>query len=89
MSEESIAGMIERTPVPKARLDIQGRITVPKTVRQRLGLRPGDQILFVEDHGTFRLEKLVAVSPFAQYRGFLTHLAGQDPDQLVKEMRGG
>lgn len=80
--------MTERMPVLQARLDNKGRITIPKTVRQRIGLRPGDEVVFVEDHGTFQLEKLMPVSPFAPYRGFLTDLAGQDPDQLVEEMRG-
>jgi len=35
-----------------------------------------------------RLEKRPGGSPFAKYRGYLEHLAGQDPDQLVEQMHG-
>ena len=33
----------------KAPLTSKGQITIPKDVRARLGLRPGDEIEFVED----------------------------------------
>ncbi len=72
----------------KARLTGKGQITIPKEVRDRLGLRPGDEIEFVEDKVGIRLQKRVPVSPFTKYRGYLKELAGSDPDQLVDEMRG-
>ncbi|MPZ15386.1 MAG: AbrB/MazE/SpoVT family DNA-binding domain-containing protein [Chloroflexi bacterium] len=72
----------------KTRITSKGQVTVPKHVRQRLGLQPGDEIEFVESDGAFRLEKRVPASPFERYRGFLTHLAGQDPDGILAEMRG-
>lgn len=74
--------------MPKAKLTTKGQITIPKTVRDRLGLRAGDEIEFVEDHGSFHLQKRVRSSPFVNYRGFLVHLAGREPDALVEEMRG-
>jgi AbrB family looped-hinge helix DNA binding protein len=66
----------------------KGQITIPKPVRDRLGIGPGDQIDFVEDERGFRLMKRVADSPFKKYRGYLKHLAGKNPDELVAEMRG-
>ena len=71
-----------------ARLTRKGQVTIPKEVRDRLGLRPGDEIAFIEDEESVRLEKRLGSSPFARYRGYLKHLAGQDPDQLVEQMRG-
>ncbi len=71
-----------------ARLTRKGQVTIPKEVRDRLGLRPGDEVAFVEDQESVRLEKRPGASPFAKYRGYLKHLAGQDPDQLVEQMRG-
>ena len=40
----------------EARMTSKGQITVPKAVRVRLNLKPGDRVLFVvEDDGTARL----------------------------------
>jgi antitoxin PrlF len=75
-------------PMATARLTGKGQVTIPKEVRDRLGLRPGDEIVFVEDHESVRLEKRLRLSPFAKYRGYLKDLAGQDPDRLVERMRG-
>ena len=70
------------------KLTSKGQVTIPKAVREHLGLRPGDEIEFVEQDGSFRVEKRVPVSPFEKYRGYLKHLTGRDPDELVEQMRG-
>ncbi|MDP9483170.1 MAG: AbrB/MazE/SpoVT family DNA-binding domain-containing protein, partial [Chloroflexota bacterium] len=36
---------------PRARITSQGQITVPKAVRDRLGLKPGDDVEFVDRDG--------------------------------------
>jgi antitoxin PrlF len=70
------------------RVTTKGQITIPKDVRERLGLRPGDEIEFVEDQSGFRVQKLLMDSPFKKYRGYLKDLAGRDPDEMVEQMRG-
>lgn len=75
--------------MPKAKMTTKGQITIPKEVRHRLGLRPGDELEFVVDDRRITLKKRLRGSPFAPYRGYLEGLAGHDPDELVKEMRGG
>lgn len=65
----------------------KGQVTIPKRVRERLGVRPGDAIDFVEDNGAVRVQKRVPDSPFTKYRGYLKQLAGRDPDELVDQMR--
>ena len=72
----------------KTKLTTKGQVTVPKDVRERLGLRPGDEIEFVEDRAGFRVQKRVLASPFKNYRGYLKELAGHDPDELLEQMRG-
>lgn len=72
----------------KFKVTAKGQVTIPKEVRERLGLNPGDEVEFVEDKGTFHLRRRVASSPFEKYRGYLKDLAGQDPDELVEQMRG-
>lgn len=72
----------------KSKITSKGQVTIPKDVRERLGLRAGDEIEFVEDPKGFRVHKRVPASPFKKYRGHLKGLAGHDPDELVEQMRG-
>jgi AbrB family looped-hinge helix DNA binding protein len=71
----------------KTKVTSKGQVTIPKEVRERLGLKTGDEIEFTERRGVFEVRKRVSPSPFEKYRGFLKHLAGKDPDELVEEMR--
>jgi AbrB family looped-hinge helix DNA binding protein len=71
------------------RLTEKGQVTIPKRVRDELGLRTGDEVEFVADpSGGYRLRKVLRTNPFSRYRGHLTGLAGRRPDELVSEQRG-
>jgi len=72
----------------KSKITSKGQVTIPKEVRERLGLRPGDELEFLEENGVFRLRKRVDPEVFKKYRGYLKELAGRDSDDLVREMRG-
>ena len=72
----------------KTKITAKGQITVPKQVRERLGLRPGDELEFIEEHGVYQLKKCLPPNPFKKYRGYLKNLAGFDSDRVVQEMRG-
>jgi AbrB family looped-hinge helix DNA binding protein len=72
----------------KSRITTKGQVTIPKEVRERLGLRPGDELEFLEENGVYRLRKRVDPEVFKKYRGYLKELAGRDSDDLVREMRG-
>lgn len=68
-------------------LTSKGRITVPKAIRDRLHLRPGDQVEFsVREDG--RIEFLAATVPVASLNGFLPPSARpvrlKDMDQAVR-----
>jgi len=71
-----------------SRMTAKGQITIPKELRERLGLRPGDEVEFVQQEGGLLVQKRMTVSPFTRYRGYLHHLKGQDSDTLLKTMRG-
>ena len=72
-----------------AKITSKGQITLPKEVRRRLGVAPGDQVEFVEENGKYVLKKIVKVSPFDAYVGMLKGQRGSDTDQLIRELRGG
>ena len=72
----------------KAKLTSKGQITLPKGLRDQLGLRAGDEVEFVEHNGGFRLEKRIDESRFAKWVGFLAEYEGRDPDEMVDESRG-
>ena len=70
------------------KLTSKGQVTIPKSVRDRLGLRPGDAIEFVEEDHGYRLQKHLAESPFEKYVGYLSDIRRHDSDEMVREMRG-
>lgn len=54
----------------EAKMTSKGQITVPKEVRLRLNLKPGDRVLFiVEDDGAVRMR--VANKDISSLRGIL------------------
>jgi len=71
-----------------AKITSKGQITIPQTVRQRLGVKPGDKVEFIEINNKFFLKKKVEQSPFAKYLGYLQKKQGENPDTIVKKLRG-
>jgi antitoxin PrlF len=71
-----------------SRVNTKGQVTIPKALRERFGFQPGDEIEFIEVEGGLRVQKRRQDSPFSRYRGYLSHLKGQDPDALLEAMRG-
>lgn len=71
-----------------AKVTTKGQITVPKSIRERLGIEPGDVIEFVDAAGQVTVRRHDEGSRFQKYRGFLRLRRGQDPDVLLDELRG-
>ena len=69
-------------------LTSKGQVTLPKAVRDRLGLRAGDKIEFVEDDEGFYLRNVQTPNRYINLLGYLAELEGQDPDQLTDDWRG-
>lgn len=53
----------------EARITSKGQITLPKAVRQALGLKPGDKIVFEQEGEEIYVRPVKAQSMFAKYRG--------------------
>lgn len=70
----------------KASVGERGQITIPKAIRDRLGLAAGMVLEVREEHGVIVAEKVSPEDPVAKVRGCLK--LGKSTDQVLSEMRG-
>jgi antitoxin PrlF len=67
----------------------KGQITLPKAVRDALGLQPGAEVEFQIEGGQAVLRRRVPDEAFARWRGRLSAPAGRTrTDDLIHELRG-
>lgn len=64
----------------------KGQITIPKTLRTRLGIRPGQMLEVREDHGRLVISKVVAKDPIESVVGILK--LEKSTDELIEDIRG-
>jgi len=69
-------------------LTSKGRITIPREVRDRLGLKEGDRVVFQFDEqgNLLLLLRQAAQSPLGRLHGLLKHLA-KDRPVTIEEMK--
>jgi AbrB family looped-hinge helix DNA binding protein len=73
-----------------AKITSKGQITLPKAVRERLGLRPGDQVLFVEDEQGIHLRGASRLPALRKWAGYLerTNPLDMTVDEYIALARG-
>ena len=72
-----------------AKLTSKGQITIPKDVRDDLGLHSGDALTFTRrENGVYAVTKQLGENPFERWRGSAKDLVGVDVDELLDEWRG-
>lgn len=65
----------------------RGQVTIPKRIRERLGIRAGEVLEFREgQHGTVVAHKVSARSPVDELYGVLSVKGGTD--ELMHRLRG-
>jgi len=64
----------------------KGQVTIPKAIRDRLGIRPGQVLDFAADKGQLVATKTVPEDPVEAVYGVL-HLR-RPTDELVRTLRG-
>jgi antitoxin PrlF len=72
--------------VLKAKVAERGQVTIPKTLRERLGIRPGCVLDFSEEQGRLVAVKAEALDGVDKVYGRLGR--GRRTDSVMKELRG-
>lgn len=67
-------------------LTSKGQVTIPKEIRERLGLRAGDRLVFAFDAEGNLVVRREGPTDLDEVQGALHHLAGDRPVS-VEEMR--
>jgi AbrB family looped-hinge helix DNA binding protein len=70
----------------KAIVSEKGQVTIPKRLRDRLGIRPGQVLEFEEDEGRLVARKTAVRDPFEAVYGSLK--LGKSTDEIMEELRG-
>jgi AbrB family looped-hinge helix DNA binding protein len=70
----------------KAKVAERGQVTIPKALRERLGIVSGTVLDFVEEQGRLIAKKAEAVDAVDQVFGRLGR--GRNTDDILKEIRG-
>lgn len=67
----------------------KGQVTIPSQIRTLLSIKTGDEINFeVEDGKVFIKKKSASIKNLKKYVGFLSHLKGKRPEDIIEELRG-
>jgi antitoxin PrlF len=69
-----------------ARVSEKGQVTIPKRLRDRLGIRPGEILEFTEEEGKLVARKTVSRAPVDAVYGILR--LELPVDRWVDELRG-
>ena len=71
-----------------SRLSAKGQVTVPKAIRERLNLREGDRVAFLEERGQVFLTKasVVALRDLQETIRKEADVQGLTEEELVREL---
>jgi AbrB family looped-hinge helix DNA binding protein len=64
----------------------KGQVTIPKALRDRLGIRPGQVLDFEAEGGRLVAKKVNPVDPVAAVWGILTSI--RSSDEIIRDLRG-
>ena len=70
-------------------LSEKGQVTIPKSLRDDLGLIPGSVLDFTEDEGRIIVTKIVEENPISAWRGRGRLPVGKTVSEYLRIARGG
>ncbi len=72
----------------RTEIDGRGRITIPKEIREKVGLRPGDRVRVTAEHDRAIVQRTVDTTTFVkELRGCITVEGEIDPPDLKRIWR--
>ncbi|MCY3656395.1 MAG: AbrB/MazE/SpoVT family DNA-binding domain-containing protein [Chloroflexi bacterium] len=71
------------------RIGKRGRVTIPKPLRDALGLTPGTEVEVIEANGGVLVRRAMPVHPIDRVAGALDGVFDGDIDAYIDEVRGG
>ena len=66
----------------------KGQVTIPKPIRDDLGLKAGSILAFAEDEGRIIVTKILQENPISAWRGRGILPAGRSVDEYLDLVRG-
>ncbi len=69
-------------------LSTKGQVTIPKTIRDKLGLKPGTVLVVAAVNGKLVAEKSDTMDPFGRWRGAGKLPGNLDVDDYLRRCRG-
>ena len=71
------------------RLTQKGQVTIPQQIRLLLSIKTGDEVVFKMDRDNVVLKKKTDTDrKFEKYVGYLSHLKGKNPEDIIEILRG-
>ncbi len=70
----------------KTTVSQKGQVTIPKPLRDRMGIRPGDVLDFSDEKGRLVATKAAVKDPVERVYGILK--MGRPTDDLIRSLRG-
>lgn len=71
------------------RVTQKGQVTIPQQIRLMLSIKTGDEVIFEMDRDNVVLKKKTDVDrKFEKYIGYLSHLKGKKPEDIIEQLRG-
>ena len=71
------------------RITQKGQVTIPHHIRSMLSIKTGDEVVFEMEKNKIVLKKKSAANrDFEKYVGFLSHLTGKSPEDVIEKLRG-
>lgn len=65
----------------------KGQVTIPKEIREKAGIEPGDDLEFeIDKDGTINVRKNIEENPFSEWKDELD--LEKSTDEIMEELRG-